>query len=122
MRYEVDDWFFELSGEAHYSSPYFCFNAFVKCVAIHTGLGFDLWLKEENHNEPFIPETLKKRASAAKIKTIKQICTSHGVDGDAWVAGNGKTWEEWFVVVLFFQPQIDRKSTRLSESLGYNRY
>ena len=69
-------------------------RAFVKCVAIHTGLGFDLWLKEENHNEPFIPETLKKRASAAKIKTIKQICTSHGVDGDAWVAGNGKTWEE----------------------------
>lgn len=69
-------------------------RAFVKCVAIHTGLGFDLWLKEENYNEPFIPETLKKRASAAKIKTIKQICTSHGVDGDAWVAGNGKTWEE----------------------------
>ena len=27
-------------------------RAFVKCVAIHTGLGFDLWLKEENHNEP----------------------------------------------------------------------
>lgn len=43
-------------------------RAFVKCVAIHTGLGFDLWLKEENHNEPFIPETLKKRASAAKSK------------------------------------------------------
>ena len=25
-------------------------RAFVKCVAIHTGLGFDLWLKEEKEN------------------------------------------------------------------------
>lgn len=24
---------------------------FVKCVAVHTGLGFDLWLKEEQENE-----------------------------------------------------------------------
>ena len=26
-------------------------RSFVKCVAIHTGLGFDLWLKEEQ--KPF---------------------------------------------------------------------
>lgn len=69
-------------------------RAFVKCVAIRTGLGFDLWLKEETSNEPYIPDTLQKRASSAKIRTIQQLCTSHGIDGDAWVAGNGKKWEE----------------------------
>nr|DAH20577.1 MAG TPA: Protein of unknown function (DUF1071) [Caudoviricetes sp.] len=69
-------------------------RAFVKCVAIHTGLGFDLWLKEEISNEPYIPDTLQKRASHAKIKTIQQLCISHGIDGDAWVAGNGKKWDE----------------------------
>ena len=69
-------------------------RAFVKCVSIHTGLGFDLWLKEEYNNmENNIPETGEKLASEAKIKTIKNICISHGIDGDAWVAGNGKTWE-----------------------------
>ena len=28
-------------------------RAFVKCVAIHTGLGFDLWLDEESENGKF---------------------------------------------------------------------
>ena len=69
-------------------------RAFVKCVAINTGLGFDLWIKEESSDDMSIPTTLEKTASAAKIKTIKQLCVSHGVDGDAWVAMNGKTWDE----------------------------
>lgn len=69
-------------------------RAFVKCVAINTGLGFDLWTKEESNEELNIPDTLQKKASKAKITTIKNLCTSHGIDGDAWVAGNGKTWEE----------------------------
>lgn len=68
-------------------------RAFVKCVAIHTGLGFELWLKEEGNNEMSIPSTLEKPASQAKIKTLKNLCVSHGIDGDAWVCGNGKTWE-----------------------------
>ncbi|MCF2555570.1 DUF1071 domain-containing protein [Faecalicatena contorta] len=69
-------------------------RAFVKCVAIHTGLGFDLWIKEEYNNmENNIPETGDKLASEAKIKTIKNLCISHGIDGDAWVAGNGRTWD-----------------------------
>lgn len=68
-------------------------RAFVKCVAINTGLGFNLWLNEEEGNDPYIPETLEKLASPAKIKTIKTLCTSHGIDGDAWVFGNGRTWE-----------------------------
>lgn len=68
-------------------------RAFVKCVAINTGLGFDLWLKEEASQDMSIPTTLEKPASQAKIKTIRQMCTSHGIDGDAWVCGNGKTWD-----------------------------
>lgn len=68
-------------------------RAFVKCIAIHTGLGFDLWVQEENKQELNIPESLEKTASPAKIKVIKNMCTSHGIDGDAWVTSNGKTWE-----------------------------
>lgn len=68
-------------------------RAFVKCVAINTGLGFDLWLKEEELEEPSIPSSLEKLASKAKIKTIQQLCDQHIIDGDAWVCGNGKTWE-----------------------------
>lgn len=68
-------------------------RAFVKCVAINTGLGFNLWLKEEENEDPYIPETLERKASAAKIKTIKNLCCSHGIDGDVWVTTNGRTWE-----------------------------
>lgn len=68
-------------------------RAFVKCVAINTGLGFDLWLGEEEQEDPYIPETLEKLASPAKIKTVQNLCYSHGVDGDMWVRKNGKTWE-----------------------------
>lgn len=68
-------------------------RAFVKCVAINTGLGFDLWLNEEGQNDPYIPETLEKPASSAKINTVKKLCASHGIDADMWVASNGKTWD-----------------------------
>lgn len=68
-------------------------RSFVKCVAIHTGLGFDMWVKGENAQEIEIPDTLQKPASKSKVDTIKNLCISHGIDGDAWVAGNGKTWE-----------------------------
>ena len=67
-------------------------RAFVKCVAIHTGLGFNLWLKEEyNKLEAKIPGTGENLASEAKKKTLKTQCTAHGIDLDAWVCGNGKT-------------------------------
>ena len=68
-------------------------RAFVKCVALNTGLGFDLWLDEEERQDPYIPETLEKRASPTKIKTVKNLCTSHGIDADMWVTSNGKTWD-----------------------------
>lgn len=55
-------------------------RAFVKCVAIHTGLGFNLWLKEEyNKLEAKIPGTGENLASEAKKKTLKTQCTAHGI-------------------------------------------
>lgn len=68
-------------------------RSFVKGVAIYTGLGFDLWLQEEDSGDPNMPSTLEKPASASKIKTIQSLCAKHCIDGDAWVSGNGKTWE-----------------------------
>lgn len=69
-------------------------RSFVKGVAIYTGLGFDLWLNEEENSEPNMPSTLEKPASETKIKLVKKICLQHNIDGDSWVASNGKTWEE----------------------------
>lgn len=68
-------------------------RAFVKCVAINTGLGFNLWLDEEAGNDMNIPSTLDKPASKSKIKTIQGLCTSHGIDADGWIAMNGKNWD-----------------------------
>ena len=69
-------------------------RAFVKCVAIHTGLGFDLWLKEEYDNSTAqLPETGENPASAAKLKTAENLCLSHGIDFDLWVHQNGKSRE-----------------------------
>lgn len=68
-------------------------RAFVKCVAINTGLGFDLWLGEEEGNEINIPSTLDKPASKLKISTIQSICTGHGIDADGWVVSCGTDWD-----------------------------
>lgn len=68
-------------------------RSFVKCVAIHTGLGFNLWLKEEN--KPFsnqIPGEDPK-ATPSQIKTIKSIGKKHGVNLEYWISANGKTWD-----------------------------
>lgn len=70
-------------------------RSFVKCVAIHTGLGFDLWLKEEyDKMEAKIPGTKENLASDAKIKTLRNKCVQYGIDLDAWACGNGKKVEE----------------------------
>lgn len=69
-------------------------RAFVKGVAIHTGLGFDLWLKEEyNELARKIAMTKDNLADGPKVKTIKQICASHGIDADRWVKDANRTWE-----------------------------
>lgn len=66
-------------------------RSFVKCIAIHTGLGFNLWVDEEEG--PSIPMQLEQPAKESDIKLIKNLCAQHGIDGDAWVAREHKTWD-----------------------------
>lgn len=68
-------------------------RSFVKCVAIHTGLGFNLWLKEEM--QPFrnmIPKESEK-PSPANIKVLKDLAAKHKLNIDYWIKNNGKTWD-----------------------------
>lgn len=68
-------------------------RAFVKCVAIHTGLGFDLWLKEEM--QPFrntIPKEDEK-PSPSSIKMLKDLGSKHKLNIDYWIRNNGKSWD-----------------------------
>lgn len=69
-------------------------RSFVKCVAIHTGLGFNLWLKEEM--QPFsnaIPVEDEK-ATQAQISTIKDLCKKHKLSADRWLESNNTTWDD----------------------------
>lgn len=69
-------------------------RSFVKCVAINTGLGFDLWLKEETGPfASYIPEQQGIKASEAQLQTIKAIGKKHKLDLDSWIKNNGKTWD-----------------------------
>lgn len=70
-------------------------RSFVKCVAIHTGLGFNLWLKEEfNKFENAIPTTDSDKATDAQIKQIKLLGDIHpNLKLDAWLERNHVTWE-----------------------------
>lgn len=68
-------------------------RSFVKCVAIHTGLGFNLWLKEEM--QPFsnkIPAEPEK-PSLATIKVLKELAAKHKLNLEYWIKSNGRTWD-----------------------------
>ena len=68
-------------------------RSFVKCVAIQTGLGFNLWLNEEM--QPFnnrIPREDEK-PSPAQIKILKDLCLKHKVNLEYWISSNGKSWD-----------------------------
>lgn len=68
-------------------------RSFVKCVAIHTGLGFNLWLKEEM--QPFrnkIPVENEK-PTPAQISTIKDLALKHKINLEYWLKSNNRTWE-----------------------------
>lgn len=68
-------------------------RSFVKCVALHTGLGFNLWLKEEM--QPFgnaMPQEDTK-PTAAEIKVLKDLCREHTINLEYWIKSNGKTWD-----------------------------
>ena len=68
-------------------------RSFVKCVAINTGLGFDLWLKEEERplEKPLYDESAEP--NEADINTIKDLCKQLNINLDKWVAQQGKTIE-----------------------------
>ena len=68
-------------------------RSFVKCVAINTGLGFDLWLKEEERTlgKPLYDENAEP--TDPEINTIKKLSKELHIDLDAWVARVGKTIE-----------------------------
>lgn len=66
-------------------------RSFVKCVAIHTGLGFNMWLKSEM--EPFsnaIPEN-KQNPSKANIDTLTALAKKHNINLEGWLMTNQRT-------------------------------
>ena len=66
-------------------------RSFVKCVAIHTGLGFNMWLKSEM--EPFsnaIPEN-KQNPSKANIETLTALAKKHNINLEGWLMTNQRT-------------------------------
>lgn len=66
-------------------------RAFVKCVAINTGLGFDLWLKEEMQPFQNIMPIDDEAPSPAQIKVLKDLCAKHKINLEYWCKSNGKT-------------------------------
>ena len=69
-------------------------RAFVKCVAINTGLGFSLWLNEET-DKPFENEipVEKRPADEPQIKCIKHYGDVYHLNLDIWLETNGVTWD-----------------------------
>lgn len=65
-------------------------RSFVKCVAINTGLGFDLWLKEESR--PFSTGLFQgdEKASNTEIQTVKALCEKYKIPFEKWVTSNNK--------------------------------
>ena len=69
-------------------------RSFVKCVAIHTGLGFDLWLKEEERAFERLPESTTDRATAAQKKVIQETCKAHSIDLEKWLKRENTTLDK----------------------------
>ena len=63
-------------------------RSFIKCVAINTGLGFNLWLKEESID--YVPVS-EEKATDAQLETIKELCDKHKISLNDWCRCNGKT-------------------------------
>ena len=70
-------------------------RAFVKGVAIHTGLGFSLWLKEESAKGKFINDIPidEKPADEAQIKCLKHYAETFRLNLDKWLETNGANWK-----------------------------
>lgn len=70
-------------------------RAFVKCVAINTGLGFSLWVKEETEDKPFESEipVEDRPATEPQIICIKHYADAFHLNIEKWLNDNGVTWE-----------------------------
>jgi hypothetical protein len=74
-------------------------RAFVKCVAINTGLGFGLWLNEELEQtkvkkfENEIPIE-DRPADDTQIKCIKHYGEVYSLNLDMWLKSNGTNWDK----------------------------
>lgn len=67
-------------------------RSFVKCVAIHTGLGFNLWLKEEYNPYNSMPTDTAK-PSKAQMKALKDICDKNNINLEGWLIRQQRTEE-----------------------------
>lgn len=65
-------------------------RSFVKCVAIHTGLGFNLWLKEEYNPYDSLPED-EAKPTKAQMKALKDICEKNKVNLEGWLIRQQRT-------------------------------
>lgn len=69
-------------------------RAFVKGVAIHTGLGFSLWLSEETARPKFDEAPVSEQlADAVQIGLIKRFQNELHLNIDKWLESNGTDWE-----------------------------
>lgn len=66
-------------------------RAFVKCIAIHTGLGFDLWLKEEMKSATKPVTDIDKPAKLSDVVFIKKQCEELNLNFKKWIAQIGCT-------------------------------
>ncbi|MBO5208039.1 MAG: DUF1071 domain-containing protein [Lachnospiraceae bacterium] len=65
-------------------------RSFVKCVAIHTGLGFNLWLKEE-YNPYMAMPTEDSKPSKTQLKVLEDMCEKNHVNLDGWLIRQERT-------------------------------
>lgn len=70
-------------------------RAFVKCVAINTGLGFDLWLKEEDQRnfDNDIPEFDNPVALKIKKELIEGYAERFHLNIPMWLEANKTDWD-----------------------------
>lgn len=68
-------------------------RAFVKGVAIYTGLGFNLWLKEEMQPFNNVIPMEEEKPNPVNIKILKDLCAKHKINVEYWIKTNGKTWD-----------------------------
>lgn len=70
-------------------------RAFVKCVAINTGLGFSLWLKEEagSRFEDDVP-VIDRPADKAQKTLIENYGKEFHLNINKWLEANGTNWDK----------------------------